>query len=626
MRLPEGLPELRGRWLASYKVLWWIVLALALVGSTAGTWVLFEKGRTQDLAIYGAGLRMEMNSRPFTFAPISPDAREAGIVLGSTLLAVDGRPVSGGGDLAAIDRLVKALEGRDGQVLALRMRAPDGTVAEHRIERGPHHLAAADREAPVPYKTRVAFNLMFLVTTSALGLVAGILLFTRRKREPVVALLSLGLLAFAAAGIGSIFADAALSNWIGWVISSLGTSSLFLALATFPAGRFEPRVSLLIIPLSLSLSVISLPGINAATGEQGVISSISLIFLFAVLALRYLRLPPGVQRQQMKWAVLGLAMLAVAFPLAFILALLDRTVDDNWLHFALLFGGSLLQFLGIFGFVAGLLISLLRYRLYDADAAISRSALYGGMTLFLVAVFAAFGKLFESLGEQYFGDTAGMAAGALAAGVAALLLVPLHNRLSRWAENRFQRDIATMRATLPELLAELRDSENPRNLADDALRLAIRGVRASHGAILFAGGERMELAEASGIGADVVQEIMPTLPEAPEPGLKLAHDVAFPLQLPLLTASGVLTGWLLLGPHPDGRLYGKDDREAREEIASPLARALLLAMDRARRAEARSTETARLRETMDAVAQSLAEIAERIAPARRGPRKAQTIN
>ena len=188
------------------------------------------------------------------------------------------------------------------------------------------------------------------------------------------------------------------------------------------------------------------------------ISSISLIFLFAVLALRYLRLPPGVQRQQMKWAVLGLAMLAVAFPLAFILALLDRTVDDNWLHFALLFGGSLLQFLGIFGFVAGLLISLLRYRLYDADAAISRSALYGGMTLFLVAVFAAFGKLFESLGEQYFGDTAGMAAGALAAGVAALLLVPLHNRLSRWAENRFQRDIATMRATLPELLAELRDS------------------------------------------------------------------------------------------------------------------------------------------------------------------------
>ena len=68
------------------------------------------------------------------------------------------------------------------------------------------------------------------------------------------------------------------------------------------------------------------------------------------------------------------------------------------------------------------------------------------------------------------------------------------------------------------------------------------------------------------------------------------------------------------------------DREALEEIASPLARALLLAMERARRAEARNAETAGLRETMDAVAQSLAEIAERIAPARRGPRKAQTIN
>ena len=38
MRLPERLPELKGRWLTAYKALWFAMLAISLTALTAGQW------------------------------------------------------------------------------------------------------------------------------------------------------------------------------------------------------------------------------------------------------------------------------------------------------------------------------------------------------------------------------------------------------------------------------------------------------------------------------------------------------------------------------------------------------------------------------------------------------------
>src|SRR6478735_6883781 len=54
-------------------------------------------------------------------------------------------------------------------------------------------------------------------------------------------------------------------------------------------------------------------------------------------------------------------------------------------------------------------------------------------------------------------------------------------------------------------------------------------------------------------------------------------DRLFPVRLPL-DADGVgRAGWLLLGPRPDGSLFGKDEREVLGALADPLARALAIA-------------------------------------------------
>ncbi len=114
-------------------------------------------------------------------------------------------------------------------------------------------------------------------------------------------------------------------------------------------------------------------------------------------------------------------------------------------------------------FTLGLIISLLRYRLYDAEAAISRSAGYAVLTLLLGLAFAVVVKAVEYLVETWLGQEAGGLSGAIAAGLAVLMVTPLKDRVQAWAERRFQKDLLTLRRDLPACVEDLRDTgDSPR--------------------------------------------------------------------------------------------------------------------------------------------------------------------
>src|SRR5438045_6073213 len=78
------------------------------------------------------------------------------------------------------------------------------------------------------------------------------------------------------------------------------------------------------------------------------------------------------------------------------------------------------------------------------------------------------------------------------------------------------------------------------------------------------------------------------------------RDTNFPLRVRVCIETGddpETIGWLVLGPRPDGSLFGKDEREAIESIAGPVARAIHIAQLRERReaqAERRLTTLERL--------------------------------
>ena len=58
-------------------------------------------------------------------------------------------------------------------------------------------------------------------------------------------------------------------------------------------------------------------------------------------------------------------------------------------------------------------------------------------------------------------------------------------------------------------------------------------------------------------------------------------DPLFPIRVPLCsTSSQGCVGWLVVGPRPDNSSLGDDEREALEEVADPVARAVRIVLKR----------------------------------------------
>lgn len=323
---------------------------------------------------------------------------------------------------------------------------------------------------------------------------------------------------------------------------------------------------------------------HLATNAQasGAISAIALLSLGGVamfgLRQRYQMIEDVRARQQIKWVVLGFCVSAIAS--AAYMGLLNGHVNiDGAAPLFIAF-----QFLQLLAFIAlplGLVVSLLRYRLYDAEATISRTVAYSLLTISLLAIFAGTEKVIEILGEQYFGEQLGVLAGGLGAAVAAVMMVPMHHRVTHWAEHRFRSALVKLRLGLPLLVGDLRATATPQVLTSATLDRIERGVRASYGAVIM-GDAVLEARDVEPLAvadwwAENKQRVIAATDlvcDRPDP--------LFPVRVPLRSDGLGLVGWLLLGPRPDGSFYGNEERAALREIADPIAGALVIAVERER--------------------------------------------
>jgi hypothetical protein len=243
--------------------------------------------------------------------------------------------------------------------------------------------------------------------------------------------------------------------------------------------------------------------------------------------------------------------------------------------------------LAVLSLAGGLMIALVRYRLYDAEAAISRSAVLASLTLVLLGIFAATEKAIEAAGEAWFGASLGAMAGGAAAALAALTVAPLHHQLTHWSENRFQKDLITLRRRLPALVADLRETATTPELAAEILGRVAAILRATAGAVTVHGGAAALREIPADEFADWLARWMPPLGGTPHVD---KDDPLLPVRIPLDADGCGRIGWLLLGRRPDGSLYGKDEREVLAEVADPIARAL--AITERREAEAAAARIA----------------------------------
>ncbi|MGQ0559843.1 MAG: hypothetical protein ACT4OE_09715 [Sphingosinicella sp.] len=579
-RRPLMLKPLAGRWLRLYVLAWLLLLPLAVAMPVYGTIADMRRAESPVWAPVGVWITID-RGEVVVAAVASAEARAAGIVQGDAITGIDELAVSGEDSLAAAEARLAAGEGTG---FDFSLRGRDGREKRARLTRRAAHIdeAFAGSGLTIGILDIVAWTGWLL---PVLFFVPASLLLFRQRREPVAASLSLAFLLIAAGDLG-------LNGWLAIGASSLaaaavaqaGVAALVLVLLTFPSGRFVPAGSVWMVPLLFLWWAISLsdrlPNLVNGAAMVGFLAAGT-----AMLVLRYRRMGPGDARQQTRWALFGFAAGTLAVGLAYIAALLADTLFAGniragaWLEV----GYNVLLPLGWILFAAGLLVSLLHYRLYDVEALISRSAGYAILTLAFAVTFAISAKIVTLLIETEVGQRAGAWPGIIGGVLATMTIAPFNDRFRGWAERRFQKALVHLKRDLPRRLDDLRETEGLEPLLEALLRGAAAGARASHGAVVIDGKPAATLAIAP---AQVRAWLRGSTLPATGALERDRKDPMFPMRLAIRTRYDEdlpPTAWLLLGPRPDGSFQGKDEIEALTDIADAAARAIRIVRRRAER-------------------------------------------
>ncbi len=577
--LPERLPHLEGRRGTIVRVLYLVVALATLVVISGSFWFNARDyfGNMPAAAAYGFRTVTEPEG-PVIAGVSSSEGIASGLRRGDRFLAIDGEPLAADANEFTIgDRLASDSDGR----VTLAMRSGDGRTSTHVLNRRPVTSATREPVTGMPLWLFIAIGFTGTQLPLLAWSAASILLAIRRPRDPEAMLLAFAALLVCVPPAGFwLSALLGIGQPVRELIGNLGACMLLAAITGFPDGRFPnlaARITALLIVLLACALLLDAAGIRLPLGMGFLACNLAIL---VSVRLRFRGGGAQIERQQMKWAVFGfVAALALLLPLQ-VATQAGLLGDEGLMPFL---ADYVVINLGLLLIPAGLLVSLLRYRLYDAEAAISRSAGYAILTLLVGATFAASAEALEYFFENSLGQQGSALPGAIAAALAVVLITPLNQRIQNWAERRFQKGLLHLRRDLPECVGDMRETSGREPLLAEALERMSSAVRASHSAVLL-GGEAVAVREIAKEAAEAW---------AGQAGLDAAietldcdrSDALFPMRIPLRIRHGAREpiGWVLLGPRPDGSFYGKDEREALAEVADPLARALQVVMLREER-------------------------------------------
>ena len=562
---PRRLAALSDAQLRWVRPLWFLVLVAAIALDIAGAAFVLRDAYDRDPAFHRFALASSIDDDGFALVeglpgnPAAPPVTEP-----SRIVAIDGQPVPRDArlwDLA--DLLKKPAE----KPVALTILGPDGQQRVHVVTPSSRYATEAAGAVAIPRDVRIGARMVISLATCLALMACATLLFLRRPRDPVALLFSFSFLLFA----GSI--DPPLNMWLSagfsdafGIYTGLAWLCLVIGIAAFPDGRFNPpfvRWILVVAPLT------AIPVID---DDAPMIISVVLAFVLPLVllvshAIKYRRLEPGIERQQIKWAAFGFAsglvLLAAAVELA---DLLPKDSPNSPIY------GLIVLVLFNAGFLAmalGLLISLIRFRLWEADQVISRSAVAAAVTLAVGILWTLSTDLVKTGVEMTLGEENLAVATVASAVLAAGIFAPTQALAQRWAKSKFDGDSDRIR-NLISRLAVWRASETPEEIGMRSLSALAAAVHCSSAAIV--------LDTPHGRSVVASRDI--------EDGENLtgAADEKFVLNVPLEDEDGPI-GQLLLGPRSDFNRYNSSQTAGIQKVAEPLAEAFRAAVKRAQHSE-----------------------------------------
>lgn len=443
----------------------------------------------------------------------------------------------------------------------------------------------------------------------------GAVVVRAQARNPVGWLLLGSGVALAIADAGAQLARVGVPGapWLAWVGMWSRSAAIFalfgLVPLHFPDGLppgavwrrvRRAAVGMLVVAAALSgvqpgsIQLTALPnplGIQALEPFGFVVIVLLVAVLLAAVASLVYRYRHGSRRQrdQVKWlayvVALWLVFVLASGPAAALDPLLGSTV-----HVVMLVVGAALP--------VAVGIAVLRHRLYDIDLIISRTLVYGGLTVGVVALYVVavgyLGALLQARGS--------FLVSLLATGIVAVAFSPLRERLQRAANRLVYGDRDDPYAALERLGQRLDETASPQQLLDLAAQEVADALRLRYAAV--------EVATPSG------RMVVAEHGSAPAAG-RVARIPLHP--------GGTTVGWLTVGPLREGDELTAADRGLLEALARPVgvtlhARELAAELQRSRQAlvTAREAERSRLhRDLHDGLGPELATVS-MLAEAARG--------
>lgn len=576
--LPAHLPRLQGFWLWVYRGLWAVAMAVALFSAIGATWydwqgidgTLPPASRTYN-NFERLGLRIfppVLSKTWIVNRPFSEEALASGIRGGDAIMAVGGQPVTRTMPLLTLGDL---LQGRDGQKIVLSLRAANGTLADHVLTVRAANAEAWYRGSGLNARRqfllrRIGYDLLILPL-----LLPSIVLFLRRAPDMIAAAFAIILCLISIGSASDFWTDLGLLP-LHNSINDVPYLLLLMVGTAIPDGRYWPswtRFSLVAAPLLFIPA-----GLLAADHDQySLFLAPGFVAIVAILALRYRRIARGVERQQFRWVAFGLAagvlVLLARIPMALYQYNLSPGPFSPWIDLA----GSAMHGLGFAIIGAGFGVALLKYRLYDAESLISRSAAVTATTVMLAGLWAACEKGIESMLPAMIGAREQAYLEIVSAGMAVILVTTIHGHIHEWVEKRFHRGVYRLREILPETLEALAPRLDTAQLCERILSDVVRDVRTTKAAIVLSRDDAPFVAARHAAGDGDIEDWLRNRRDAD--GWENPQAAVFKVSVPLAEqATGATAGWLLVGPRPDGTPCNRDERAALAAVAKPIARAI----------------------------------------------------
>ena len=547
MRL-RALPDQWARWL---RPLWILLFGFSILVVVVSTVYAYRTSYSTQPILYEHGLDFEVGTDgELTVGTLARAGRQP-IPVDARVVAIDGKRVPKNIVVASVaDRLVEAR----GPTVDITLQRPDGRLVTVPLKREALNLTAAeDRERNL----RIWIRLLAGVFACSALLACSFLLALRRPNDPVAMIL-----AFAFAGMVATI-DPPLQYWL-WndldymtdIIGGLFFYLLVIGLAAFPDGVFVPRFLRWLIPIGIPLAVFT--SISGPDEDlQGILGVAVLLAVVVCQFIRFRREPRGIARQQIKWAGFGFAS---GMLLIFAAVLLAAWMGDDPSTYTPLMSLAVLVLFssGMAAIAIGLLVALTRFRLWEADTVITRSAAYAVVTLIVGVVWAASSDLVKLVITEVMGRESEAGATTVGAVIAAGIFSPTQSAVLGWTRRHFGGPLDQIRDAAKRLKS-WGLTEAPEEVATRALAIIDQAVHPNAAAIVLDTAKTHELIAAR----EVVSADDPRLIEK----LTLADDETS-------------VGTLLIGRRSDGNRYNRQELEAIREIIPSLAEALRVSRGR----------------------------------------------